>query len=548
MKAAETSKGVLSLMERLSLAHEEAKLESELEAQQSVMKEEGPSRAKCSKLKAVDRRLGTGLKALRRVAETELARRSLEPIIAQPIKQAQETMSMFMRALYPMQIEAGDVERWYDEGDAEEEGEEEEYEEDPIRKREIPLAKTGEDQNPVLQLLENPLTRDLSRFRNKLRDEGVVLRRIKRASALVDNGEPSFYGAEDSSKAIAKNRRSAKTKEAERDYVLQLSAEAKQKRVAEELLAKEMQDDKEMQIGRVRAIRLAVLSEKREAKKEAMVQSSILRARFQEDEKKRSAKERAQRKKEALVLRELQETERVRILEIRREKKHAKKEDDVERRERDALEKVRLRGMADRKEFDEIVRRNMEEERMRYLEGRRKLVEDRDLLLAERKKKALEARRKEFRAMRDQFVGKVRMGSFWYHSGRYGFYNDVRATPVSWMQYEDEHGAPYYWDPLTNKTQRERPSDAPIRHFLDDERDAHDAVHGQGSYDDMVADKAYKDAVNANGGWWDAEGNWVLAHGSYDANYEWVPFEGYYNESGEYVRYAKVSGNLSFMV
>jgi hypothetical protein len=64
----------------------------------------------------------------------------------------------------------------------------------------------------------------------------------------------------------------------------------------------------------------------------------------------------------------------------------------------------------------------------------------------------------------------------------------------------------------------------------------------------MVLDKAHKDAINANGGWYNDDGDWVEAFGYFDENYEWVPYEGYFDDDGKYIRYAKVSGDLSFMV
>jgi hypothetical protein len=64
----------------------------------------------------------------------------------------------------------------------------------------------------------------------------------------------------------------------------------------------------------------------------------------------------------------------------------------------------------------------------------------------------------------------------------------------------------------------------------------------------MVADHKFKDDYNENNGYYDEENEvWVEATGKY-VDYEFVQNEGYYNANGVYVKYAKVGGDLSFMV
>jgi hypothetical protein len=120
------------------------------------------------------------------------------------------------------------------------------------------------------------------------------------------------------------------------------------------------------------------------------------------------------------------------------------------------------------------------------------------------------------------------------------------------------------------------PTDAPIRHWTEDLRDAYDAEHGAGAYDAMMAEQAFRKQVNEQGGWYDENGEWVAATGYYDEQGEWyvdvslpcttqegnspllhvfimvvlfrVAYEGYYDEHGMYRKYAKVAGDLSFMV
>jgi hypothetical protein len=92
---------------------------------------------------------------------------------------------------------------------------------------------------------------------------------------------------------------------------------------------------------------------------------------------------------------------------------------------------------------------------------------------------------------------------------------------VNRYQYEDESGNPYYFDRLTNKTQYRVPTDAPIRHWTEDLRDAYDAEHGAGAYDAMMAEQAFRKQVNEQGGWYDENGEWVAATGYYDEQGEW---------------------------
>ena len=115
-------------------------------------------------------------------------------------------------------------------------------------------------------------------------------------------------------------------------------------------------------------------------------------------------------------------------------------------------------------------------------------------------------------------------------------------------QYEDASGTPYYFDRLTNKTQYHIPTDAPIRHWTEDLRDAYDAEHGPGAYDAMMAEREFMRSVNEDGGWFDENGEWVAATGYYADDGTWIAYEGYYDENGKYRKYAKVQGDLSFMV
>lgn len=69
-----------------------------------------------------------------------------------------------------------------------------------------------------------------------------------------------------------------------------------------------------------------------------------------------------------------------------------------------------------------------------------------------------------------------------------------------------------------------------------------------GAYDLRQAEIKTKDEYNRLGGSYDHHGVFHRANGYWDENYEWVPYEGYVNEKGRFVKFAKVEGDLSFMV
>ena len=60
--------------------------------------------------------------------------------------------------------------------------------------------------------------------------------------------------------------------------------------------------------------------------------------------------------------------------------------------------------------------------------------------------------------------------------------------------------------------------------------------------------RKYKEDYNRDGGYWDEGGTWRAATGMYNEEGEFVPFDGYIDDDGNYKRFAKVEGTLSFMV
>lgn len=77
------------------------------------------------------------------------------------------------------------------------------------------------------------------------------------------------------------------------------------------------------------------------------------------------------------------------------------------RQERELMELVRLRGFADRAEYEEIIRRIEEEARMKYLEERQRMVETRREREELAKMDAVRKKQEDARAKSDLATARV---------------------------------------------------------------------------------------------------------------------------------------------
>lgn len=167
----------------------------------------------------------------------------------------------------------------------------------------------------------------------------------------------------------------------------------------------------------------------------------------------------------------------------------------------------------------------MEEARMKYLEDiqrdKEKKATQKILKLKEDQFKLQLAAKRE----REKATNVVRNGNFIWHNGVLGFYKDARQTELPYIQYEDQYGTPYYFDPVLNKSTYEMPTTATIVHHTVKEREEYDSINGEGSYDQMMEDRKFKDQCNRDGGYFNARGVWLPLNGYYDPNnnYEFVP-------------------------
>lgn len=309
-----------------------------------------------------------------------------------------------------------------------------------------------------------------------------------------------------------------------------------------------MADQMENIVAKNRAAKADKIRAIRENTKEELMNKTKFKNEWEQLQRKQLALDKARAKQEAKEKEENALKEAMRIREIKLIQENHVRQAEMERQLALQQEAMKIQLLASEGEVAIIRRQNEEEARMKYLEERRRAIEDKIVAAEAVRKEKLGRKQARVADIRDKMQARVRMGTFQYHNGEYGFYDAVRAAPVDWVQYEDADGVPYYYDRISQQSQYRMPQDADIYHYTDIERRDYDAQHGEGAYDAYLADKAFKDGVNQYGGYYNEKGLWIEMDGYYDANYEWVPNEGYYDENGKYRKYAKVCGDLSFMV
>lgn len=307
-------------------------------------------------------------------------------------------------------------------------------------------------------------------------------------------------------------------------------------------------DQTENIIAKNRAAKAERIRAIREQTKEELMNKAKFKNEWEQLQKKQLALDKVKAKLEAKEKEDSALKEVMRVKEVKLIHENRVRVAELERQAALKQEAAKIEMLTSADEVAYINRQNQEEARMKFLEERRRVIEDKLVAAAEVKKGKLARKQARTADVRDHMQSRVRMGAFKYHNGEFGFYDAVRAAPVDWVQYEDSEGNPYYYDPISQQSQYRMPADADIHHYTEDERRDYDGVHGEGAYDAYVADKQFKDGVNQYGGYYSDKGLWIEMDGYYDENYEWVPNEGYYDENGKYRKYAKVCGDLSFMV
>jgi len=580
-----------SLMEKLARAAKNARLEAQIDTLNVMQRSEKRFTGKDQRLAVVDRTLSHGIRILRHITTkkkhvlNELGRlREIEHGAPGEDEEEEENYDDEQEdekvdVEYEDQHEhAGEhriegEEDDYDDGDGDGDGDDDDDSEDrdtgtetdaesrpgshntsrnepsialtePDRKEKKQVAVSDED--PVIALLGSPMVREIGKFRRGLKLGGIIKPRNSRNVAESVHRVVSTVwsrGVEDDAadRLAASVSKQFRTEKA--------SFEAQAKRIAEEVLRarkereeelldfrRAMEDSQEMEVSKTRAYKLSVLKNARETKKQDTLLAALLNKQKLEDEANLIKRGVAAKKALAKRREEENELEVARLLSIKRIDEGREKQENIERRERHAEELMRLKNMADSKEWNEILRRAKEEARMKYLEERRRYIEKKKWDDQNGARLDLERRRKEFLNERKKVQGRIRAGNFMRHGGKLGFYDDVRAAPVEWIQYEDASGTPYYYDPLLNKTTYEAPTDAPIRHYTVDERIDYDVQHGEGAYDLLKWNERNKESIINYGGYYEHDGSWVEVNGIYGEDGTFYDLNlGFFNEWGQYI-------------
>lgn len=160
---------------------------------------------------------------------------------------------------------------------------------------------------------------------------------------------------------------------------------------------------------------------------------------------------------------------------------------------------------------------------MKYLEEIQRAKELKRFEAEKQKKMELIQKQRKVKEEREIILARIRKGNFMYHHGKLGYYDNIRDEQLPYIQYEDEQGYPYYFDPLTLQTCYEIPSGVAVIHHTEKERQDYDKLYGAGAYDILQADRKWKEQCNIDGGYWE-DGVWKQLKGYYDENYEFVSF------------------------
>lgn len=409
--------------------------------------------------------------------------------------------------------------------------------------------------DPLQSYLSEPALHQINNFRKKLKKSGVVKAGKKN---LIENGNRAssvVWTMRQTKQNDSTVRRinAGKMDSSELAILYVEDIKKYQKERNDERLAQmqELEDVQEMEISKTRAFKLGMVHEAREERRVRALESAAIVSKKADDNARSERLARQAQRLEEKYRDERNRSELARINDIAVHKQEKEQRMKVAQEGRAAIEAIRLREMEEAKEYREIIRRYQEEYRMKQLEERRHYLENREALDAAAEQEKLNDKRTEFKKEKKIMSRRLRAGNFMQKSpdGKKGFYDDIREKTVDWIQYHDEYGKPYYYDPILKTYSYDVPHDADFHHHSVDDRRDYDAIHGEGAYDEHFWNAQMMESVNNGGGYYDKEGQWQEVNGMYTEDGTFLNFdEGYLDEQGNWNLYPTVSGNLDFMV
>lgn len=327
----------------------------------------------------------------------------------------------------------------------------------------------------------------------------------------------------DAEAAAAKKAKMARAKRLDpKAYLAEIVGYKEDLRNKEETHKIKLEDTAESIAGMLRTFKAVQIKEIKDSRKRDAADSIKVRDKLAKaaKEAKLTEKIERQREEEIRILEEEKEIFRIRAIKNRQRQLEDKEEEA--RTEREKKERIRLKLMSDKAEHEEILKRIREEERMKYLEEQQRARERKSARTAVKKQEELYNKQQNLKQTKQKATKVIRRGNFLWHNGVYGFYKDSRPTDIPYIQYEDDYGTPYYYDPLTYSSSYDVPGDAPIVHHTDKDREEFDAVQGEGEYDKLMEQRRFKDQCNKDGGYLSKAGVWLDLNGYYDENYMFV--------------------------
>jgi hypothetical protein len=339
------------------------------------------------------------------------------------------------------------------------------------------------------------------------------------------------------------------TKGQTRQYGLEVQREQAKRAKAEENRLLKLSESQELSVNKTRAYKLMVAREEIDKRVDLDEKSMHYKSMVETLKSDEMKVQRQRRKAEEKIMKEKNKLELANLHVLRKQEEAKEVKRQLLRKERELVEEIRLRELSSMKEYDEIIRSNKEEARMRVLEERERKREGLRVAAEQAKIDELKEKQDMFTSELVGTTRKLRDGNFWQIRGKVAFYDQVRSKPVPYISYLDEDGNTYYYDQVDGKTSYKKPQDAHILTSDEFEKMVYEQEHGEGTYHDMLADRAFKDKANEEGGYYTEEGLWIEINGYYDENYNFVDTShGYYDEQGDFHEYDDTMVDLSFMV